>query len=270
MLAIIDGDVLAYGACRSRWQDKVQDNVRVRELDEEGNEKPLDFSKKEDQLYLQECWQNVQTNLEKLLGTVFCDDYVMAVKGKDNFRDLIYSDYKANRAKNVRNVNLFVPTLRKLMVKSDLAIEAHGREADDMLRIWAEQCRQSGREYVICSIDKDLKCIPGRHYLMHKEIMVDVSESEAMRHYYEQLLKGDPTDNIPGVPRVGEVKAAKILAPFNTEEEFQEQVVEQYLIAYGEEHWKHYLLANGKMIHLQRDVADYFSFFDWPIIEELM
>jgi 5'-3' exonuclease len=90
-----------------------------------------------------------------------------------------------------------------------------------------------------------------------------------MRHYYQQLLKGDPTDNIPGVPRVGEVKAAKILAPFTTEKDFQEQVVEQYLLAYGEFEWKDYLLSNAKMIHLQRDKDDYFNFKQWPIIQEL-
>ena len=55
-----------------------------------------------------------------------------------------------------------------------------------------------------------MKCIPGKHWLMHKKEMIVVSEEDAMRHYYQQLLKGDPTDNIPGVPRVGEVKAAKI------------------------------------------------------------
>jgi DNA polymerase-1 len=123
-------------------------------------------------------------------------------------------------------------------------------------------------DYIVCSIDKDLKCIPGKHYLMHKEIMIDVSEAEAMRHYYEQLLKGDPTDNIPGVPRVGEVKAGKILEPYSTEEEFQDQVIEQYMGAY-DKNWVHYLLANAKLIHLQRDVGDYFSFVDWPMMENL-
>ena len=159
--------------------------------------------------------------------------------------------------------------LRKLAVAEDYAIESVGREADDLLRIWAEQARAAGDPYIICSIDKDLKCIPGKHFLMHKKEIIEISELEALRHYYEQLLKGDPTDNIPGVPRVGQVKAEKILAPFNTEQEFQEQVVEQYLMAYGEDKWKDYLLSNAKMIHLQKHESDYFSFDSWPIIKEL-
>ena len=155
-----------------------------------------------------------------------------------------------------------------MAVKEELAIESSGREADDLIRIWAEQARAADIDYVICSIDKDLKCIPGKHWLMHKKTLITVSEEDACRHYYEQLLKGDPTDNIPGIPRVGEVKASKILAPFTTEEEFQEQVVEQYMLAYDTE-WKDYLLSNAKMIHLQRTPEDYFSFNDWPIIKEL-
>jgi 5'-3' exonuclease len=269
MIALIDGDVLAYGACRTRWQDKAKDGVVYRELDEDGNVKPLDFSTKENQIYLQESWENLKINLRKMLDAIYCDDYLMAVKGDGNFRDLIYSEYKANRRKNVNNQNLFVPVLRKLMVMEDLAVEAHNREADDMLRIWAEQCRMFDIDYIICSIDKDLKCIPGKHYLMHKEIMIDVSEAEAMRHYYEQLLKGDSTDNIPGIPKVGEIKAKKLLVDCETEEEFQEVVLGEYVLAYGAD-WHHHMLVNAKLIHLQRDVGDYFSFVDWPLAKELV
>jgi 5'-3' exonuclease len=104
---------------------------------------------------------------------------------------------------------------------------------------------------------------------MHKNSFVEISTEDAMRHYYQQLLKGDPTDNIPGVPRIGDVKAARILSECKIESEFQEKVVEQYLIAYGEDKWKDYLLSNAKMIHLQKHKDDYFSFSSWPIVQEL-
>jgi hypothetical protein len=67
---------------------------------------------------------------------------------------------------------------------------------------------------------------------------------------------------------VGKVKAAKLLADCETEEEFQEVVLGEYILAYGGD-WVHYLLANAKLIHLQRDVGDYFSFVDWPMMERL-
>jgi len=269
-LAIIDGDVLCYQACKSRWEKKarIQDGMSFVSLDDDGKRVPLEYTKEEDRRYLEESWENLKKNLKELLETIYCDDYLMAVKGPDNYRYLMYPEYKLNRHADPTKQNAFVPVLRKLAVAEDLAIESDGREADDVLRIWAEQAREAGDDYVICSIDKDLKCIPGKHWLMHKKEMIVVSEEDAMRHYYQQLLKGDPTDNIPGVPRVGEVKAAKILEPFSTEEEFQEMVVEQYMLAYGDD-WKGYLLSNGKMIHLQKTPTEYFNFSSWPIISQI-
>jgi len=268
MIALIDGDVLAYGACKARWQDKAENGMVLRELEEDGSVKPLEFTTEEDRKYLEECWANLQKNLESMLETIFCEQYLMAVKGKGNFRDDLYEDYKANRKKRP-SPNIFVPAMRELMIMEELAIASDGREADDMLRIWAEQCRMHDIDYIVCSIDKDLKCIPGKHYIMHKDLVIDIAEEEAMRHYYEQLLKGDPTDNIPGVPRVGEVKAAKVLKPYSKEEDFQEKVISEYIAVYGDE-WREYLLINGKLIHLQKDINDYFNLSEWPLAVELL
>jgi 5'-3' exonuclease len=269
-IAIIDGDVLCYQACKPRWEKKakIQDGVSFVSLDDAGKRLAFEYTEEENKEYLEESWKNLKKDLFNLLDTVYCDDYIMAVKGDGNFRSMMYPEYKLNRHADPNKQNLFVPVLRKLAVSENLAIPSDGCEADDLIRIWAEQARKFDQEYIICSIDKDLKCIPGKHWLMHKKILIDVSEADAMRHYYEQLLKGDPTDNIPGVPRVGEVKASKILAPLTTEAEFQEAVVSEYINAYGDE-WKEYLLSNAKMIHLQRHPTDYFSFDEWPIIKEL-
>jgi 5'-3' exonuclease len=269
-IALIDGDVLCYHACKPRWEKKakVQNGTSFISLDDDGKRVPLEYTKEENRFYLEESWINLQKDLNILLETVYCDEYLMAVKGPDNYRHHMYPEYKLNRHADPTKQNEFVPILRKLAVKEELAIEAAGREADDLLRIWSNEARQADIDYIICSIDKDLKCIPGKHWLMHKKELIVVSEEQAMRHYYEQLLKGDPTDNIPGVPRVGEVKATKILADCTTEEEFQERVVEQYILAY-DDGWRDYLLSNGKMIHLQNSISDYFNFQNWPIVESL-
>jgi 5'-3' exonuclease len=161
-----------------------------------------------------------------------------------------------------------VPALRKLAVKSELAIPAVGCEADDLMRTWAGQVERAGHEYIICSIDKDLLCIPGKHYRMREKKLITVSHEEAMRHYYEQLLKGDGVDNIPGIPGIGVVKATKILKDCKNEGEFQETVVGQYLASYGDD-WYSHLLSNAKLIHLQHHPDDYFSFENWPVVKEL-
>lgn len=270
-IAIIDGDVLCYQACKPRWEKKarITDGVAFISLDEHGKRIPLEWTKEEDREYLEQSWDWLQKDLRTLVDKVYCQDYLMAVKGDKNFRNNLYPEYKLNRHADPNKQNHFVPVLRQLAVAEDLAVAAHGMEADDLMRIWAEEAKANGDDFIICSIDKDLKCIPGKHYLMHKQELIEVSEEDAIRHYYEQLLKGDPTDNIPGVPRVGEVKARKILENLSTEAEFQERVVEQYLIAYGEAYWKDYLLSNGKMIYLKKHKDDYFDLSSWPIIQEL-
>jgi len=267
-IAIIDGDVLCYLACKERWKEKarIENGTVFINLDQDGKRMPLEWTKDEDRKFLEKTWKVLQKDLQTLLDEVYCTEFIMAVKGNDNYRNAMYPDYKLNRHKDPNKQNVFVPTLRKLLVMEDLAVEAHGFEADDLIRIWAEQCKLHNIDYIICSIDKDLKCIPGKHWGMKKKQMEVVSEEAALKHYYYQLLKGDSTDNIPGVPGVGEKTAVKLLATLNTEQEYQECVVEQYMLVYGDD-WEQWLLFNGKMIHLMKDPNDYFTIRDWPVAQ---
>jgi len=267
-LALIDGDVLLHLACPSRYTNNK--GVTVITLDDTGKKVPKEFTKDENAEYLEKCWIILQKNLKELLDTLFVSDYLMAVKSPTNFRDEIYTDYKAHRKnkKTPSSTNETVQALRKLSIQYGLAIEAHDREADDFIRIWAEEAKRNGDDYIVCSNDKDLKCIPGRFYDVKKKQLEIISEDTAMRLYYEQLLKGDPTDNIPGLPGVGPVGATKILENCKTEEEFQEQVIMHYLACYEDE-WRDYLLSNGKMIHIQRHPNDFFTLEDWPLAQEL-
>jgi len=271
MLCLIDGDVLCYLACNTeRWKEKVkiEDEVTFVELNVDGKRKPLEFTKDEDRKHLEKSWQNFQRIHQELLEETFCTEYKMAVKGEGNFRNDLFPEYKMNRHRDPTKQNIFVPVLRKLAVAEDMAVEAHGMEADDLMRIWAEEARALGIEYLICSIDKDLKCIPGKHWSMKKRELFDVSEEQALRYYYHQLLKGDPTDNIMGVPGIGEVKATRILAPFSTEEDFQEQVVEQYIAIY-DDNWEKELLFTGRMVYLKKSIDDHFTLDNWPVVQSL-
>lgn len=278
MIALIDGDVLCYHSCPARWDPNKQ---KVTEYDSQGRKVLPKYTREQDRAYLELCWKNFNKILLEMLDAVYAEDFLMAVKGPENFRDAMYPielnedktkaiwGYKANRWKPEGLSNVFVPVLRKLAVAEDIAIDSHGREADDLLRIWSNQAKAAGVQSVVCSVDKDLNCIPGKHFDMKKKELFNVSEEQALRFYYEQLLKGDSVDNIPGVPGLGPVKATNLLKNLTTEAQFQECVVEQYLIAYGEDDWKSLLLANGKMIYLQSEINDYFTISNWPIVKEL-
>lgn len=271
MIALIDGDVLCYHACKSRWVKTKQtvENTDIVHLDSTtGKRLAVEYTQEEDQEYMMQSWSEFGKQLAEILENTFATTYLMAVKSSTNFRDDMYQDYKKQR-KDHASPNVFVPVLRQLAIKDGLAIPAIGREADDLLRIWAEQAIAAGDPYVICSVDKDLKCIPGPYYDMKKRAITHTDALEAARHYHEQLLKGDPTDNIPGVIGIGNIKAANLLKDSTTIEEFQEVVVDAYIRAYGDG-WYDMLLSNGKMIHLQRHSEDYFSFKEWPVVRELL
>jgi len=199
---------------------------------------------------------------------VYSDLTLCAVGGHYNFRKDIYAEYKLNRHADPSKSNKFVPVLRKRAIEDGLAVEAVGREADDLLRIWSNEAYDNLEEAIICSIDKDLLCIPGLHYRLKEKIIIKVTAKEAMRHYFEQIICGDSTDNIPGLPGIGKVKAAKLLEGCETLEDYQENVVGLYMNAY-EDDWKSYLLCNGKMIHIQNHVNDFFEVSSWPIVQEL-
>jgi 5'-3' exonuclease len=271
-ILLIDGDVMAYLACKPRWEKKTryENGVPIRTLGPDGKTLALEFTVEEDRQYLEESWDNFQKRLVELQDRFYTDEFLMGVKGQGNYRDILYPEYKNNRQYDPDSIGVkFVPTIRKLAVHEGLAIESTGREVDDLLRIWAIQAMEAGDDYAVLTIDKDLKCIPGKYYHLKTNTIEVITPEAAMRHYFEQMLKGDSTDGIPGVPGLGPVKATKILAPFSSECEFQEQIVDQYMRAYGDD-WYCYFLSNAKMIHLQQHENDYFSCSHWPIIKELM
>lgn len=269
-MALIDGDVLCYLAFEPRWL-KNTDKFGITKvvLDDEGKPVPKVYTAEEDAIYLRQTYDRLKKNIRDLVDTLFCKDFMLAVQGPDNFRALMYEGYKKSRGNyKPSEYSKFVPILRKLLIKEGLAIPSIGMEADDFLRIWARECEEAGQEFVIASIDKDLKCIPGTHYNIKKEEFEIVTKEAAERLYYEQLIKGDQIDNIPGIPGIGDKKAQKALEGCTTTEEYQEAVVGLYIQAYGED-WEHYLLINGKLIHIKNAETDVFDLEDWGIVSEL-
>jgi len=270
-IAIVDGDVICYQSCPPRQKLMIDENEELVRLGPDGKRAVREFTPEENEAYIEQSWLNLKYNLTNLADKLWCDDALIAVGGGPNFRDTLFPEYKAHRSYNPAFKNIAVPVLRKRAVDSGIAVFADGLEADDLLRIWAGEASRIGQDYVICSIDKDLLCIPGEHYLMHKgkEQTITVSQAEADRHYYEQILSGDSTDNIPGVPGIGPKKAIKALADCVTNDEMEHKIVEMYFDAYGPDEWRNALLINGKLIHILAHESDYFTLDNWRAAKEL-
>lgn len=152
----------------------------------------------------------VNLEIQRIKDTLKADKVVMALTCSDtpNFRKAIYPEYKMNRA-STRKPLLWKQTREYIIKTFDTRIKAN-LEADDVLGIM-QTMPMPGWNTIIASIDKDFMSIPGKFYNLGKSQMFDISEEEADYAFYKQVLTGDKTDNYPGIPGVGPVKAEKIL-----------------------------------------------------------
>ena len=151
--------------------------------------------------------------------------------------------------------------LREHLVVEWNASIADGYEADDSIGI-AQSLEPV--HSVVCSIDKDLKQLPGNHYHFVNRTWLEISPLEAWRNFYYQLLVGDSTDNIKGCPGIGPVKAERLLRDCLTESTFYNLVAKSFYDVYKEE-WFNHLQLNAQLLYVLRKEND-----TWkpPILEQ--
>lgn len=124
------------------------------------------------------------------------------ISDETNFRYRVAKTkpYKGNRATMTRPQ--FLDHCKQYLIDNYQALIVHDHEADDAI---ATDMIVNGASH--CGIDKDMLQIPGRHYNYIKKIWIDVTPDEAEMTLWRQVLMGDVSDNVPGLPRVGEGKA---------------------------------------------------------------
>jgi len=133
------------------------------------------------------------------------------VKGHGNFRKELYENYKGNRKNQPPEIKEALTYGHNYMVDKYNAVMANDMEADDLVSIWASECRDDARDYVVVGIDKDLLQIPGWHLNFIKMEEQYVDEDFANLKLMLQCLTGDTSDNIPGIRGIGPKKAERIL-----------------------------------------------------------
>ncbi|MDA8817043.1 hypothetical protein N9N32_00265 [Alphaproteobacteria bacterium] len=203
---------------------------------------------------IEEAKERLDNLVERVIETCFADEVKIAVKGSGNFRNKVFSEYKANRKRDDRK-KARLKELHQYMCDTHGAIRSDGMEADDLLRIWAHEANYE--DVIIASIDKDLWCIAGTHYLIHKDEFKHVDENEADLHYWQQVLKGDPVDNIPGLPGIGDKRAATMLEG-TTIGQRKQVVVDAYKEIFQDD-WHEKLMETGQLIHILRKPDDFFN-----------
>lgn len=183
------------------------------------------------------------------------DQFSVYLSGPTNFRYQIYPEYKANRLD--QPVPRHREALKNYLLEKYNAVVSENCEADDLMGI--EQC--SYADTIICTLDKDLLMIPGKHYSwsiagkgwVKDAIFREIDYLEGMRRFYTQVLTGDTSDNIKGCPGIGKVKAERILSGCETEQEMFEAVQNAY--SFDEA-----FLLNAQVLWIQRQPNQLWSF----------
>lgn len=140
-------------------------------------------------------------NIQRRLG----GKVIMCLSSPTNFRYDVLPTYKHNRKD--KSDPILRQQLKQWVKEEYETLTLPNCEADDVLGI------EQNENTIICSIDKDLDQIPGRHYDWDKELEYEVSEEEGEFFFYMQALKGDPVDGYSGCPRIGQKRAFKLLRP---------------------------------------------------------
>lgn len=135
----------------------------------------------------------------------------LAWSGDKVFREDVYlaAPYK-NRGTKPAFVEIVDSTIEKISLPY-AQYKTFGLEADDLLSVWAEQSRSLGIDYVVASPDKDLDQIPGERFKYDRNLLYTLTPEQAYDCLNMQLLTGDSTDGVLGIPGMGPVKARKLL-----------------------------------------------------------
>lgn len=202
MYGLIDTDIIVYRvgsvADQTYWDYQGNRYKSKKELNAILKENGVDdtaVTAGKDPMSWGKCKTMAITYLEDILDDF--DDYQLYLSGKGNFRYKVATiqPYKANRKSSGKP--FYYDEIRQFYSEVYQAKFSVGQEADDDLG------EAQTDETCIISTDKDMDCIPGWHFNWVTDKLYQVSEEEANKSHFKQLLLGDSTDNILGLYGVG-------------------------------------------------------------------
>jgi DNA polymerase-1 len=183
-----------------------------------------------------------------------------------SFRRELYGPYKANRPPAPPDLEQQMKRVRQIVDAWGMSpIEVSGFEADDIIATVVARARDEGLRVVMVSADKDLLQLVGPDVLMYDTMRDKVFGPEETR---EKLgvepgqvrdllaLMGDSSDNVPGVPSVGQKTAARLLGDYGSLEgiydhlaSIKQQALRERLASHRED-----ALTSRELVTLREDV----------------
>ena len=145
---------------------------------------------------------------------------------RKNFRNDIFSEYKANRSEAPDDLIPQFEYIRKSVKAFNLpSIELLNYEADDLIATYAKQITDAGAKVTVISSDKDLMQLVSDKIRLYDPMKSKIiAEKEVLEKFGVrpsqvidvQSLAGDTSDNIPGVPGIGVKTAAELINKYKT------------------------------------------------------
>jgi DNA polymerase-1 len=191
--------------------------------------------------------------------------------GRPTYRTDLFEDYKANRHEAPDEFRSQMPLIRDVLAVLRIpVVEVEGYEADDVIASLVEQATAQGLPVTVVTGDRDmLQLVDDQRHVQVVMTSRGITETRVYDEAAVQdrygvppscypdiaALRGDPSDNLPGVPGVGDKTASKLVATYGSVEEVIARLEEQKgrlrdnLRAHAEQ-----VLRNKRLATLRRDV----------------
>ncbi|MDF2594539.1 MAG: polymerase, partial [Clostridia bacterium] len=156
------------------------------------------------------------------------------------FRHKFSKDYKGNRKGMPEELRTQIPLLKKVLKALDIyVIEKEGYEADDVLGTLAKEAEVRGMQVSVVSGDRDLFQVTSENIEIKiprtkktgteiesffSQTVIDTYGVTPLQFVDVKGLMGDPSDNIKGVPGIGEKTAVKLIQEYGSIENLLEHI----------------------------------------------
>ena len=165
-----------------------------------------------------------------LLGLIQRQKPDMLVVAMDSiaptFRAEIYSEYKAHRPPMPDELPQQIDRIEQILAAMNIPVlRVEGFEADDIIGTLAKKASKKGIDTYICAKDKDMYQLVDDHTYIFDVKKGETLDDDTLYEKYKikpeyfvdvLALQGDASDNIPGVPLIGEMSAIKLIQQFGS------------------------------------------------------
>lgn len=211
--------------------------------------------------------EDLDSRIQTILNHCKSSVFIGFLTGRGGYRYTVSPSYKGNRKHRPKPIIFYA--LREYLKQIYSFKEFEGLEADDLVSYYS--LNSEGIKTTICSPDKDVlyQCV-GKHFNYQKLEFIETNERDSERFLWKQILMGDSTDNIQGIPGVGIKTAENWLK--DRENDVGGFTFKKYVEKFGVVEGLIQFYINFKLVYLLRSKEDVYreTGLELPLINNLL